>query len=181
MQVHKLAQDMATFARKQLSASKDWGMRSSLEKAEKMLSESKAQGRADNILVKVGAQSGTGSSSKESEEMSQLHKALALRVHAAGRSTFSKFSKAALEKIAANKSGESVKMDCPMSPEDLLSLVDVLKGNLCTVRLDLEGCGLGTACRSFVLPSSVWRDPMQSCPCYVSCMGQDRLGRLLFL
>ena len=155
MQVHKLAQDMATFAHKQISASKDWAMRSSLEKAEKMLSESKAQGRADNILVKVGAQSGTGSSSKESEEMSQLHKALALRVHAAGRSTFSKFSKAALEKIALNKSGESVKMDCPMSPEDLLSLVDVLKGNLCTVRLDLEGCGLGTACRSFVLPSSV--------------------------
>lgn len=181
MQVHKLAQDMATFARKQFSASKDWAMRSSLEKAEKMLSESKAQGRADNILVKVGAQPGIGSSSKESEEMSQLHKALALRVHAAGRSTFSKFSKAALEKIAANKSGESVKMDCPMSPEDLLSLVDVLKGNLCTVRLDLEGCGLGTACRSFVLLSSVWRDPMQRCPSYVSCMGQDRLGRLLFL
>ena len=155
MQVHKLAQDMATFARKQISASKDWAMRSSLEKAEKMLSESKAQGRADNILVKVGAQSGTVSSSKESEEMSQLHKALALRVHAAGRSTFSKFSKAALEKIALNKSGESVKMDCPMSPEDLLSLVDVLKGNLCTVRLDLEGCGLGTACLSFVLLSSV--------------------------
>ena len=155
MQVHKLAQDMATFARKQISASKDWAMRSSLEKAEKIFYESKAQGRADNILVKVGAQPGTGSSSKESEEMSQLHKALALRVHAAGRSTFSKFSKAALEKIAANKSGESVKMDCPMSPEDLLSLVDVLKGNLCTVRLDLEGCGLGTACLSFVLLSSV--------------------------
>ena len=105
-------------------------------------------------LMLVGAQQGT-ESSKESEEISQLHKALALRVHAAGRSTFSKFSKAALEKIAANKSGESVKMDCPMSPEDLLSLVDVLKGNLCTVRLDLEGCGLGTACLSFVLLSSV--------------------------
>ena len=140
--VHKLGADMSALVRTLGASSPYFGpaLPAALEDLKRFKEEHKADGSSGAGGGDEGAAASSGHAQLAARpELKALQDALAEAVSAPPRTAVVKITSAILDKISASLSGKLLKIGCNLSQADLLTVVQALKSNRSTERLDLVG------------------------------------------
>jgi hypothetical protein len=139
-QIHKMGADMSAVLRTASSSSPYFGpaLPAALEDLKRFKAQHPAAARADGAQegAQGGAALGCQTQADETPEFKALQAALAQAVAAPKRTCVGKVNKGALGKMQASLTGKLLKIDCNLSADDVAAVVQALRCNLSTERLD---------------------------------------------